>query len=224
MLTKKKGSKNISDSEEKKNRLAFWGAIIAATIALTGTISAAVINGWFSSGKIGSSNAEIYRVRVTVINPQGTPTEEAEVRSSFGGEAKKVSAGWQVDIPAASKPKDGKLSIYAFKKDDFLNGKVDLTLDKELNPALIIKLTRDDSAKVRGQIVNGKNRAIIGARVFVVGFENDAVITGEGGNFELPAHAAVGQTLRLHAEGRGYQAVTQEHPAGDHPATLVLEK
>jgi hypothetical protein len=37
----------------------------------------------------------IYRVRVTVIGPQGTPVEDAKVWSSIGGEPKKVAGGWQ---------------------------------------------------------------------------------------------------------------------------------
>jgi hypothetical protein len=56
---------------------------------------------------------------VTVVEPQGIAVKDekeadgVEVWSSLGGEPKRVSGGWQFDIPNASKPKDGKLSIYA---------------------------------------------------------------------------------------------------------------
>ena len=166
----------------------------------------------------------IYRVRVTVIDPQSIPVEDAKVWSSFGGEPKRVAGGWQFDIPEASKPKDGKLTIFASKESAFLTSQADLTLGNDHNPAVIIHLKRNDSARVRGQVVDSKNRAIAGARVFIVGYEAEADITKEGGNFDLPAHAAIGQEVLLHAEKPGYPSTKQKHPAGDHPAVLVLER
>ncbi|MDQ3012399.1 MAG: tetratricopeptide repeat protein [Acidobacteriota bacterium] len=68
------------------------------------------------------SRTTIYRLRVTVVDPQGVPVEDAKVWSSFGGEPKKVAGGWQFDIPDASKPKEGKLSIFASKESAFLTG------------------------------------------------------------------------------------------------------
>lgn len=174
--------------------------------------------------KARNSSGAIYRARVTVVDPQGVPTENAEVWSSFGGEPKRVAGGWQFDIPAASKPQDGKLSFFASKKSAFLTGRADLTLGNDYNPAVTVSLKRDDSAKVRGQVVDGKNRAVVGVRVFVVGYESEAVITKEGGNFELPAHAAVDQRVLLHAEKSGYLAVKLWHPAGDAPAVLSLKR
>lgn len=209
---------------ETTSRRALIGVIVAAVITVIGGLGVAILNGWFGERKPHPMpDTGIYRVRVTVLDEQGKPTEDADVTNTFGGEAKKVKGGWQFDIPAASKPKDGKLTVMAMKESAFLSGKTDLTLVSDANPAVTINLKRDDSARVRGQVVDSKNRAIMGARVFIVGFEGDIVITKEGGNFELPAHAAVGQTVKLHAEKAGFLAVTQEHPAGDHPATLVLE-
>ncbi|MGH9842151.1 MAG: TIR domain-containing protein [Blastocatellia bacterium] len=170
-------------------------------------------------------NGEIYRVRVTVLDPRGTPTEEAMVWSSLGGELMKVAGGWQAEISAAKKPIDGKLTIYAAREKDLLTAKpIILTLSNDFNPAVTINLTQDDSAKVRGQVVDGNNRAIAGARVCVVGYESETTITKEGGNFELPTHTPVGAEVLLHAEKSGYQPTKQKHPAGNHPAVLVLEK
>jgi len=170
------------------------------------------------------SRATIYRLRVTVVDPQNVPIEDAKVWSSFGGEAKKVAGGWEFDIPRASKPVDGKLTLFASKESSFLTGRADITLDNDYSPVIAIKLSRDDSAKVRGQVMDSDNHALSGARVFVVGFEADAVVTKEGGNFELPAHAAVNQQVLLHAERKGYQTTKLWHPAGDAPALLVLDK
>ena len=63
---------------------------------------------------------EIYRLRVTVTDPHSLPLENAQVWSSVGGEPKKVAGGWQFDIPVASKPRDGKLTIFASQKSCLL--------------------------------------------------------------------------------------------------------
>ena len=159
-----------------------------------------------------------------MIDQQDVPVEDAKVWSTAGGEPKKVQGGWQFDIPKATKPPEGKLTLFASQETNFLRGQASLILTENLNPTATINLKPDDSAMVRGQVVDGKNRAIAGAQVFVVGYEANVVITKEGGNFEMQAHAAAGQTVILHAEKSGYDPVTQEHPAGNHPATLVLEK
>ncbi len=166
----------------------------------------------------------LYRVRVTVLSPENVPIEDAKVWSSFGGEPKKVAGGWQFDIPDASKPKEGQLSVFASKDSAFLTGRADFALGNDSNPAVIINLRRDDSARVRGQVVGKKNHAISGARVFVVGYEAEAIVTKEGGNFELPAHAALNQQVLLHAEKKGYPAAPLWHPAGNMPAVLILER
>ena len=190
-------------------------------LAFIGTISAALIGKWPFTP---SPDNSIYRVRVTVVDDKGMPTEEAKVWSSFGGEPKKVAGGWQFDIPAASKPKDGKMTIFANKESAFLKGESPLTLDKEVNPALTINLKRDASAKVRGQIVDNKNRGITGVKVFVVGYDTEAVTTKEGGNFELPAHAAIDQQVLVHAEKQGYRGADRHHPAGETQLKMTLGK
>jgi hypothetical protein len=210
---------------EKTSRRNLIAVIVAAGITAFGAIGVAFINGWIGSVKSNATpSLGIYRVRVTVIDPQNVPVEDAKVWSSFGGESKKVLGGWQFDIPAASRPQDRQLSIFALRESDSLTGQTDIVLGSDYNPAVTMRLKHDDSAKVRGQVVDSKDRSIAGAKVFVVGYEANVVITKEGGNFELPAHAAVGQMVSLHAEKSGYDAVTQSHPAGNHPAKLVLEK
>jgi hypothetical protein len=174
------------------------------------------------------ARTSIYRLRVTVVDQRKVPVNELEdgvkVWSSFGGEPKRVAGGWQFDIPNASKPKDGKLTIYASKERAFLTGKTNLILGNDFNPAVIVDLRHDDSAKVRGQVVDGSNRAVAGARVFVVGYESEGVITQKGGNFELPAHAMIGQPVHIYAEKAGYRPTKHLHHAGEMPAELILER
>jgi hypothetical protein len=87
-----------------------------------------------------------------------------------------------------------------------------------------MSLKRDDSARVRGRVIDAGNRGVAGVHVFVVGYESEAIITKEGGNFELPAHAATGQTTLLAAEKNGYRPLRQYYPAVDKPAELTLER
>lgn len=84
----------------------------------------------------------IYRVRVTVIDPQRRPVDDARVWSTVGGEPKKVAGGWQFDIPGASVPGDGKVTFYASKENASLSGDKALQLGKEPNPTVIIQMGR----------------------------------------------------------------------------------
>lgn len=168
---------------------------------------------------------DIYRVRVTVIDPQRRPVEDARVWSTVGGEPKKVAGGWQFDIPSASVPTDGKVIFHASKENAFFDGERDLQLGKDPNPAVTIEMIKIvEGVVVRGIVVDETNNAIGEVRVNVVGYESEAVITKPNGGFVLPAHAAVGQQVLLHAEKPEYKAKNQYHPAGDEPVTIILER
>jgi hypothetical protein len=209
----------VLKSRGSKVSPAIW-IVIVLLVAIP--IGASVYNEFFT-------RTAIYRLRVTVVEPQGiavkdeAEAEGVEVWSSLGGEPKRVKGGWQFDIPSAAKPKDGKLSIHASKKSAFLTGRTDLTLADDFNPAVIVDLRRDE-AKVRGQVIDAGKRGVAGVRVFVAGYESEAIITKDGGNFELPAHAVAGQQTLLYAEKTGYRPARQYHPAGDVPAELILER
>lgn len=166
----------------------------------------------------------IYRVRITVVDPRQIPVEDAEVWSSVGGEPKRVAGGWQFDIPAASRPADGRLTIYAAKKPAFLSGQVDVQLGKDPNPAITIQLKKDTSAFVRGIVLDDSGHSISGARVSVAGYDKEALATDKDGNFNLPVHASKDQQVLLHVEKKGYQPTSQWHPAGDEPVTIILER
>jgi len=164
----------------------------------------------------------IYRVRAMVTSPQGAPAEEARVWSSIGGEPKKIAGGWQFDIPAAAKPKNGKLQFFATHDNAFLKGQADLTLGDDFNPAITIRLVHDTSAKIRGRVTDDRGRSVAGARVFVEGYGDEAVVTKEDGNFVLPAHKAQNQQVLIVAEKAGLGVARLWHPAGDTPVQLVL--
>jgi hypothetical protein len=171
-----------------------------------------------------STIPELYRVRITVLNLQKIPIDDAKVISSLGGEVLKAPGGYQFEIPRAKRPTDGKVTFFGTKESAFLKGESGLVLGSDPSPAIIIRLDRDDSAVVRGVVVDEANNGVEGARVSVAGFENEAVVTKTGGDFVLPAHKAVGQIVLLRVEKVGYKSVTQSHPAGDEPVIIVIER
>src|SRR5262245_2375356 len=198
-----------------------WAVVVLLVLVPTGF---SLYQEIIKAKSIEATKDTIYRVRITVLNDQKLPIENARVWSSIGGEPMKVAGGWHFEIPAAKRPQDGRLTIFASQENDHLTGARELQLEADYNPAVVIQLERDTSAKVRGQVVDSRGRAVAGARVSVAGYEAEAVVTKEGGNFELPAHAAVGQQVRLHAEKRGYGVADLHRPAGDEPVILQLQR
>ena len=204
----------VMKSRGKKLSSVIWVVIVLlVAVPITASVFSEIVG-----------RTDIYRLRVTVVDPQGVPIEDAHVWSSFGGEPKRVAGGWQFDISDANKPKDSTLTIYASKDIAFLTGQTNLTLGNDSNPTVTINLKRDNTAKVKGQVVDSRNLAVVGARVFVIGYESEAVVTKDGGNFDLPAHAAVGQKVTVHAEKKGYLGATRLQPAGDAVLILILKR
>ena len=198
-------------------KVAILPLLVSLAVAAVALITATALGAYIYF----SRNDRVYRVRATVTNERGVPVDEAKVRSSVGGEPKKVAGGWQFDIPAATRPLDGKVAFYAEYANDFLEGRADLRLDEDFNPTVTIKMVRDTSAEVYGQVTDMKGRPVSGARVFVVGYDLEAITTKEGGAFRLPAHAAVGQFVEVVAE-KGDGVGRLNHRAGPTPLRLVL--
>ncbi len=164
----------------------------------------------------------IYHVRVTVVDPKDVPVEDATVWLSVGGEPKKVAGGWQFDVPAATAPPDRMIGVYATIKSAFLAGNQSVELGQNYNPTVIVKLAPDSSARVRGIVVDRTGRGLAGVRVSVAGYDSEAAMTSEGGSFELPAHAADGQQVFLHAQKDGFRGESLWHPAGSVPVRIEL--
>src|SRR6476660_3412569 len=91
-----------------------------------------------------NDTGSIYRVRVVLVY-RGAPIDQGRVWSSLGGEAKKVSAGWEFDIPPVTLPADHKLEIYASDDPRFLQGQTNLVLGADMNPKTTIEMQRKDT-------------------------------------------------------------------------------
>ena len=191
--------------------LAMLGGVIGYVVAISRANA--------SSGKDAS-----YRVRVIVTNPHQTPVGDAKVWSSIGGEPMRVEGGWLFVIGKDTKPLDGKVTFYASKDSAFLKGQTPLQLGDDHNPSVTVQLTSDRTANVIGIVQDEKQSAIAGAMVSVIGYDSEAVETKGSGGFSLPAHAADGQQVQLHAEKAGYQAANQWCPAGDDPCSIQLQR
>lgn len=223
----------------KQGLLAVLAALLAGLMAFFLTGDLGIQRTWLrATGGMGAfalvlllwlrltstSAPDIYRVRVTVLGPQGQPVEEAEVRSSVGGEKKRAEGGWELDISASTLPVDRHLTLFAEKASAFWRGRRDLTLGKDYQPAVVVELREDHSATVSGSVQDVEGNSLPGARVSVAGHTAEAVTTDRTGGFSIAAHAAAGQIVRLRAEKEGFRPVEQDHPAGSAPATLVLKR
>jgi len=222
----------------KQQIVAMFAALLAGFMAYFLTGDLGIQRSWLrASGGLGAfalvlllwpklmpaPGPDVYRLRVTVVGPQGQLVEDAEVRSSVGGEQKRVSGGWEMDIPVGGLPADRKVIVYAAKTINFWSGRREMILDKDFRPVVEVHLTEDRTAKVQGSVQDEAGHSLPGARVNLAGYEGEAVITGPEGGFVLEAHAAPGQEVHLHAEKAGFRPLDQDHPAGRGAATLILE-
>jgi len=221
----------------KQQLLAVLAALLAGLMAFFLTGDLGIQRSWLkASGGLGafalllflwpkivpSAGPELYRLRVTVLGPQGQPVDGAEVRSSVGGEKKKVEGGWELDVPAGILPADRKVTVYADK--GFLHGSREVVLDKDFHPAVTVELKADNSAQVVGRVEDGAGHLVVGALVWVGGHEAEAVTTGTKGEFTLAAYAAPNQPVPLHFKKDGLEPSFQYQPAGGPPVTLVLNR
>jgi len=179
--------------------------------------------GWSISRATSNVGSESYRVRVIVMDPHQTPTSDAKVWSSIGGEPMKVEGGWQFVIPKDTKPLDGKVTFYASKDAAFLKGQTPLQLTDDHNPSVTVQLENPRTANVLGIVEDDTQTAIAGATVSVIGYDTEAQVTKASGNFSLPAHAADGQQVQVHAEKANYHSANSWCPAGDTPCTILLQ-
>lgn len=196
------------------------------TIKSTGSVAVflLVLWWWFSPFAPIHITKPVYKVRVVVLDAERIPVEDAKVWSSIGVEPIKVAGGWQLEIPETALPLNRRVEIYASLTSAFLSGQAELSLQDDYNPSLTLLLRKNRSAKIRGIIVDKKGRALVGAKVSVVGYEEETVTSSANGSFVLQAHAASGEKVLLHVEFKNFKPVTQWQVAGEKPVTLVLEK
>ena len=107
----------------------------------------ATLAAWFwpfsPTAPLQSIKPGVDAVRVQVLDPQGRPVEGARVRTSAGNEPQRLPDGWwEIEIPAAEVPKDGRISLWADHRDWDGIG-VDVILSDDPNPRFEIRLEGD---------------------------------------------------------------------------------
>lgn len=161
----------------------------------------------------------VYHVQVVLLRPDQSPVDIAQVKSSNGGELKMVAGGWELDIPPQTRPDDGKVTLSASVKDEFLKGRSTLVLAQDYYPTTTIQLVAETSAMVRGVVVDEDLGAVAGATVSIAGY-SDVAATDQKGNFVLPAHAGKGQMVEVHAK-KGSLTGRLSAPAGKAVEVII---
>jgi hypothetical protein len=193
-----------------------WGGLIAIILlTLTPTIADTLL-------RHQAQAADLYRLRVTVVDPDSVPVDHAKVWSSWGGQPKEFSGGWEFDIPRSTIPKAGEVTVFGSLEQAFLRGQSKVALNSDMNPAIILVLRSDTTAEIVGSVVDASGRPVDGARVWVEAHTDEAVSASNDGAFRLRTHSSDGQQVLLHASKPRYTPVTQFHPAGREPVVLVL--
>jgi hypothetical protein len=203
------------DKKPAQGKLLF---LVAACICILG-LAPILADAWLKAKPSGPP--DVYHLRIIVLDPQHTPVTGATLRTAALNDTATNDQGIaELTIPRATLSADSKITIYAGLDSAGLHASKDIQLAADANPTATIELTAARDAVVSGLVEDEQSHAIGGATVSILGGESG--VTKADGSFTLKANAAVGQTVRLHAEKAGYQPVDQDHPAGRGDATIVL--
>jgi hypothetical protein len=195
-----------------------WWRTNRRTMITSATTAAALLITWASW-----PCRRDYQIRLALLDPDGHLVD-ATPSVSPPAEARKLPAGWEVRLPRAARPGDGKLVVSASTADGALAGTSELPLGNSCAVTTASIHLRRNTATVRGRVIDAAGVGVGGARVSLEQYEQEAIVTGSGGEFELNAHAPAGTYLMLHVEKSGFPSVDQSHFAGPDPATIVLNK
>ena len=144
-----------------------------------------------------SVDPAIYALRVQVVDPGGRPIGGSTVRASVGSEPQLLPDGWwEIEIPAAKVPSDGKVTIWA-EHQQWLGRRADLELGEDRNPRAEVQLKLPKS-RIRGVVVDIDGNSVEGARVTVRDHAGSEAETDSSGRFELTVEAAPQSSVRLH--------------------------
>jgi hypothetical protein len=167
--------------------------------------------------------AGLHHLRLTVVDAEGHPLDATSVRTSIGGELKETVSGWEIDVAEAALPADRQVTIWA--EADGRRGTVAVRIPPVRGTSgrfpVTVRLPPTRPETLRGLVTDAASRAVIGARVSLVGGD-EAVTTGPDGAFLLLAGAAAGEEVRLRVVHEDYHPVEQYHLLGGEPARVVL--
>lgn len=197
----RKGRRSGLSSPSKTSRAWIWNGsslgIVLASLVLTLGLWL-----WPPSSEPPARPA-FYAVRVQVLDPQGRPVGGARIRASAGNEPHQLPDDWwEVQIPTAKVPADGRISLWA-EHEEWEGNRVDLRLGEDSNPQATIRL-KELETWLRGRVVDGSDRVLPGVRISRQdGAPGGAVVTDSEGRFALKVSEPQGTRVRLRAENAG---------------------
>lgn len=166
---------------------------------------------------------EIYAVRVQVFDPQGQPVDGSTIRASAGNEPQRTPDGWwEIEIPAAKVPADGRITLWAAHPEWGGNRKK-LWLDTDRNVQVEIRLNQPESW-LRGQVVDESGRLLAGVRVSVQEGPPGEDWTDSKGRFALKLPIPSETQIRLRAEHEGFAPTEPFCIAGHDTCSILLEE
>ena len=214
----------VAMTPKRKSERPRWLRWSAATaLSVLGVV--ATLATWFwprpANPVPGPEKPALYAVRVQVLDPQGRAVAGAKVRTSAGNEPQQLPDGWwEIEIPAAKVPVDGRVTLWA-EHPEWLGSRAELTLGRDPNPRAELHL-REPESRLRGQVVDGRNRALAGVRIFRQdGGPEEARTDGEG-RFELKLGVPPETRVGLRAEYRDTAEETFCY-AGRDGCSIVLD-
>lgn len=177
------------------------------------------VGAWLWQG----SKPPLYAIRVQVLDPQGRPVTASTVRASAGNEPQLLPDGWwEIEIPAAKVPADGRISLWA-EHDSWEGNRTELHLDEDQNPRVEIRLKKPETW-LRGRVVDGSDRALSGVRVFRQDGAPGLAITDAEGRFELNLSVPRETRIRLRSEYAGWLPGDDFCYSGRDTCSIILEK
>jgi SEFIR domain len=168
---------------------------------------------------------ESYKIRLTALDLQKRPVEDAQVWSSPKGELTKVSGGWELIIPTASLPTEKKVTVSIRTASPPLFRQIDLQLADKPDLIVNVQLERDTSSDVHGLVVGEDERPIPDALVQVQGYTGEPARTDANGAFKFPTRWGRNEQVYLNVEKAGYKTISEyPHLAGEEPAYIILKR
>jgi hypothetical protein len=216
------GTKGASETLSRKPKIpkAWW--IAAAALALGLALSL-----WLwqraPSPPPPPLKPDIYFVRVQVLDPEDQPVSGGKVRTSTGNELLQTPDGWwEVQIPKAKVPVDGRITIWAVH-ENWQGSQVELTLGTDSNAGAKIHLKAPESW-VRGRVVDSEGRPLAGARISCLRGAAEVVITDADGRFALKFSLPPEVQVRLETEYKAQVSLGDYCFTGRDGCEIRLEK